>query len=402
MNTAPHALNGPRGDWLGFPDVGLVRTLAGAVIQLADLGPLSAFALPYPAEAQRALDRTVLACLLRGVEEIPRSLPELLFWCHSRPLEDWPLDLPPDAFGPDDYLVDPEALVPSQLCHEWWIRGKDGGAAQFDREVVHTAMRLCRKASSPESYVAFRRLLVERPVLTGVERFETDTDLFLAPVQELLDQCYAAVPASYEREGAYVTCGRCLTLLTPVAGGAWWCERDRCRRRGSPPHGRTLEGSDAAGLLQLVRPLRQFVTSPGRAEVELEARLSALGLQVQLWPGFDAYDLRITFPDEHVWAVDVKDWKHPGLLGRSAHPVRPEPPYDESCWVIPREQTGAHRDYLGTYRRNRPAAAGGLPLFTDDQLVALAADRLDGAGGPHLTESAPKTPSTPQNGSARA
>ena len=392
--TAPHTSRS--GDWLDFPDVQLVHTLAGAVIQLADLGPLSSFSLPYPAEAPRALDRTVLTCLLRGVESIPRSLPELLYWCHSRPLEDWPLDLPADAFGPGDYLVDPEALVPTQLCHEWWIRARDAGAAHFDREVIHTAMRLCRRASSPESYTAFRRLLVARPVLTGVERFEIDTNLFLAPLQELIDQCYAAVPAAHERDGTYLTCGRCLTLLTPVGKHDWWCERDRCRRLGAPPYGRELVGSDSAGLLQLRRPLRQFVTSPGRAEVDLEIRLKALGLEVQLWPGFDAYDLRVVFPDGHVWALDVKDWKHPGLLGRAAKPVRPQPPYDEACWVVPREQAEAHRDYLGTYRRNRPLAAEGLPLFTDDRLVALAQARLSGSAGPHLADSPPK------NGGPRA
>ncbi|WP_327654335.1 restriction endonuclease-related protein [Streptomyces sp. NBC_00483] len=384
------------GNWLDFPDVRLVHTLAGAVIQLADLGPLTSFSLPYPAEAQRALDQTVLTCLLRGVEGVPRSLPELLFWCHSRPLEDWPLDLPPDAFGPGDFLVDPDALVPTQLCHEWWIRAKDAGAAHFDRQVIHTAMHLCRKASSPESYTAFRRLLVDQPVLTGAQRFEVDTDLFLAPLRELVDQCYAPVPAACERAGAYATCGRCLTLLTPVGKDGWWCERDRCRRRGAPPHGRVFSGADAGGLLHLRRPLRQFVTSPGRAEVELATRLGELGLEVQLWPGFDAYDLRVTFPDGHVWALDVKDWKHPGLLGRAAKPVRAEPPFDEACWVVPREQADAHRDYLGTYRRNRPADAGALPLHTDDRIVALAGARLRGSAGPQL-----KDPN-PTNGGPRA
>lgn len=377
-----------RFEWTDHPDVRLVHTLAGAVIQLADLGSLASFALPYPAEAQRALDGTVLACLVRGVEEIPHSLPELLFWCHSRPLEDWPLDLPPDAFGPGDYLVDPEALVPTQLCHEWWIRARDAGAAQFDRDVIHTAMRLCREASSPESYTAFRRLLVERPVLTGVERFEVDTDMFLAPVQELVDQCYAPAPVSYERKGSYTTCGRCLTLLTPIPDDDWWCERDRCRRRGLPPQGRVFAADEAVGLMQLRRPLRQFVTSPGRAEVELEARLLALGVSVRLWPGFDAYDLHVTFPDGHVWAIDVKDWKHPGLLGRAAKPVPPEPPYHEACWVVPQEQVDAHRDYLDTYRRNRPAAAEGLPLLTDDRVVELCEARLGGANDVRLTDTA--------------
>ena len=97
-----------------------------------------------------------------------------------------------------------------------------------------------------------------------------------------------------------------------------------------------------------------------------------------MWPGFDAYDLRVTFPDGHIWAVDVKDWKHPGLLGRAARAVPGEPPYDEACWAVPQEQADAHRDYLGTYYRNRTSQAAGLPLLTDRQLIALAKDRLHG------------------------
>ena len=119
----------------------------------------------------------------------------------------------------------------------------------------------------------------------------------------------------------YITCGRCLTLLTPLPDGGWWCERDRCRRRGVPPPGRELIEAEAGEVHHLARPLRQFVTGPGRAEIDLEARLRKLGLDVEMWPGFDAYDLRVTFPDGYTWAVDVKDWKHPGLLGRAARAV---------------------------------------------------------------------------------
>ncbi len=97
-----------------------------------------------------------------------------------------------------------------------------------------------------------------------------------------------------------------------------------------------------------------------------------------MWPGFDAYDLRVTFPDGYTWAVDVKDWKHPGLLGRAAKAVPDEPPYDEACWAVPQERADAHRDYLGTYYRNRTPQAADLPLLTDRQLIALAKDRLRG------------------------
>ncbi len=170
-------------DWSAYADVPLLHTIASAVIGLADVEGLASFHLPYPAEAQRALDRLVLACLLRGVEQVPTGVPDMLSWCRTRPLEDWPLDLPRDAFGPGDFLIDPAAAVPTQLCHEWWIQARDTAAAQFDRAVLHTALRLCRQASSPESYRAFRGLLVNRPVLTAAERFEIATDLYLAPVK---------------------------------------------------------------------------------------------------------------------------------------------------------------------------------------------------------------------------
>ena len=129
--------------------VDLVRTVAGAVIQLAEVTRLQAFSLPYPAEAQRALDRMVLACLVQGVEELPRSVADLIGWCRSRPLADWPLRLPPDLFGPDDFLVDENSHAPTQLCHEWWIQTRDSAARQFDREVIRTAFRLCQQMSAP-------------------------------------------------------------------------------------------------------------------------------------------------------------------------------------------------------------------------------------------------------------
>jgi hypothetical protein len=61
-------------DWSAYADVPLLHTIASAVIGLADVEGLASFHLPYPAEAQRALDRLVLACLLRGVEQVPAGV----------------------------------------------------------------------------------------------------------------------------------------------------------------------------------------------------------------------------------------------------------------------------------------------------------------------------------------
>ncbi|MFH9164644.1 hypothetical protein ACH4LN_14480 [Streptomyces albus] len=367
-------------DWSAHRGVPLMRTLATALTVLdAATGP-EAYSLPYPPEVQRALDRAVLACLERRAEP-PVSLPDLLSWCRERPVADWPVDLPTEAAGPDDLLLDPESSRPTELCYEWAEQFSDSALVLYDREIIRAALRLCREYGEEDAYTEFRRLLVTRPVLTSAEEWAVSMDHVLDPVKELLSRIYRPVPDSYLRGDVYATCGRCLTLLTPLPDGGWWCERDRCRRRGRPPVGRRIAQEEAGELLQLARPLRQFVTGPGRAEVQLEGRLTALGLKVRMWPAYDAYDVHVTFPDGWVWAVDVKDWAHPAFLGRAARPVPQEPRYDEAFWVVPQDRVDDRPGYIATYERNRPAAARRVPLLTDTHLLVRAEYRLARFGG---------------------
>ncbi|MFC4591198.1 pPIWI_RE_Y domain-containing protein [Sphaerisporangium corydalis] len=351
----------------------LLHTLATALVNADRRTGLDSFHLPYDDEAQRALDRTVLACLLRGAEP-PASLAELFSWCRERPLSDWPLDSLPDTIGPDDHLLDPGVGRPTELCFEWKTRSQDSAAEHRDREVIRKALRLCLDAGEPEAYTAFRGLLIEQPVLTSTEAFAVMSDLMLEPVRSILAVIYQEVSDGLVRDHVYATCARCLTLLTPVQDGQWWCERDRCRRVGPPPVGREIDSGE--DLRQLERPLRQFVTGPGQAEVSLERRLRLPRLVLEMWPNFDSYDLRLTFPDGQVWAIDVKDWAHPYFLGRAAKPVPPTPPYDEAFWVVPAQRVQERPGYLEIFARNRPASAADLILITDDALIRKAKARL--------------------------
>ena len=200
---------------------------------------------------------------------------------------------------------------------------------------------------------------------------------------ELLSRCYVEAPVSYCKDGAYRTCGRCLTLLTPLADGGWWCERDACRRKvhrpsaGRSSHPKSGLSSTSSGRYASSSPDPVWPTP-------LRQRLAGLRhgsdkLHVELWPGFDAYDLRVTFPNGHIWALDVKDWRHPALLGRSATPLRPQPRYDCGCWVVPQEQVDAQPGYLTSFYRNRPTSAAGLALLTDDEVIKRAQARLRGS-----------------------
>lgn len=362
-------------DWAPHDGIALLHCLASGLTALERVTGLNRFTMPYPDEAQRALDRTVLACLLADADP-PHSMAELIYWCATRPLSDWPLDLPPGTVDVDDRLLDGISQRPTELCHEWARGGGDAAAEYEDRTLIRRALRSCREYGEEGAYSKFRELLVEQPVLTSAELFEVTNDLALEPVHEVIALAYEPAPIGHLRDGVYVTCARCRTLLTPTQDGFWWCERDRCRRLGPPPVGRRLDLEEAGEVHQLKRPLRQFVTWPGLAETALARTLRELGLQVAMWPAFDSYDLRVVFPGGWVWALDVKDWASPRLLGQAARPIRRVPPYDESFWVVPRERVADHPDYIEVYERHRPPEAAGLRPVTDEQLIKEAQRRL--------------------------
>jgi hypothetical protein len=352
----------------------LLRSVATAMVRLHELPNPGTFVLPYPQEAQRALDRTVLTCLLLGARA-PLSVPDLIHWCATRSVGNWPLGLPQSVAGADEFLVDRVGRAPTQLCYEWTVDSRDAAARSLDTQVVQRAGRLCREVDHPEAYAAFRRLLVERPVLTAkqLSLLDGDIDDDLGPVLPLVRRLYLDAPAGCLHDGVFTACRRCRILLTPTVGGGWWCERDSCRRSGRPLPGRQYHPAEGGGVLLLARPLRQWITSPGLAEVSLERRLRRLGLPVEMWPGYGAYDLRVELPDGRVWAVEVKDWASPALLGRKAVPLRPAPSYDRSFVVVPHHRTQQRRDYRRVYEHHLPDARSLLPaLRTDRELVAEA------------------------------
>jgi hypothetical protein len=135
-----------------------------------------------------------------------------------------------------------------------------------------------------------------------------------------------------------------------------------------------------ARVLQLKRPLRVFITSPGIAEIELEATLQSLDLKPDMWPQFDAYDLRVPLPGGVVWAVDVKDWANPSLLGARTRALRTEPRYDKAFIVVPEYRFHAREDYARVFRHHlAPDVRGSVELCSDTEFTALVRRELSRA-----------------------
>lgn len=307
----------------------------------------------YPPALSRGWNLLLLTCIRRGIPA-PQSVTDLLFWAR-RPLTDWRLALPDGMATDDDRLLDDD-FFPTSLCDELARSGDEDDLREHAfMEQVITA---CRDAGDDgqRAYVAFRRVLIERPVMTHQELAETRMRLHLDALRALLNDAYQPAPQSAAKDGAWATCRACGQLLLRTRQGAWTCETESCRDQGSPQVGRTIPLRHDAVWLR--RDLRRFIAAPGRAEARLADALRQIGATVELWPALDRYDLRVTFPNQTVWALDVKDWRNPWLLAqhvrRRGFPS--SPPWDCAWFVFPDERQRRYR-----YRETFLRACGALP-----------------------------------------
>jgi hypothetical protein len=337
----------------------------------------------YADGVQSAYNHLVLRAIVCGGEP-PASVPDMVTWAAREPLAQWPTGLSAAALaeaglGGGDFLVDAETRTPTQVCFEWAMAVPDVPAELFENTVIDEALASCRAAGSPDAYTAFRRLLITRPVLTAPKLAALGAELDLVPVFELIRRCYEPVPAAYRGpNGEYRLCGRCGCVLIPRRVGGFRCELDRCRHDGREEPDR-VEAAPG-GLLQVRRPLRVFITSPGLAETELEATLRGMGgkrsapaIEIEMWPAFDAYDLRLTFADGTAWAIDVKDWASPSLLGARTRAFSGGPPHDRALIVIPAYRFRRREDYARAFRHAlEPGLRRHIDICTDADLVKQA------------------------------
>ncbi|NER34208.1 MAG: hypothetical protein F6J93_09230 [Oscillatoria sp. SIO1A7] len=309
--------------------------------------------LPYPVELQRGLDRLVLVCLGRK-EKPPQGVPDLLSWCR-RPLAEWPLELPEDA-GTGDKLLDGQS--PTGICDEWAIASSDVEAELTQNKLLINVMEVCRPAKAPDSYVAFRRLLISEPVLTAFDLLKRCNDPLLERLDKQIHDAYELAPQSCALEGQFHCCSPCGNIMLRTVKGELICAEERCRVKGVAKAGRQIAQKEE--VFWLKRGLRRFIAAPGLAELRLEEKLKKLGLEVELWPNFDSYDLRIVFADGEAWAIDVKDWANPFLLARKLsqkvsqqEPLIPSnPPWSKAYFVFPDDRRQQRTDYLRAFKHN--------------------------------------------------
>lgn len=340
-------------------DVTANQLLSAVATAVAKLSRLEIPGDPvYDVVTQRAYNHMVLQTSLANGYVVPRSVPHMIELIAGAPAHEW---LP--SSDSNAVLIDPVSTHPTQECLELIVDYRDPLGEKFEHDIIDAAFTACREAKSPESYVAFRRLLIKRPTMTQLEMLEAfGKDVFLEPCMEVLRSCYRPAPASLQADGVFAECAGCGCLLTPVTGRGWVCDLDRCRSRKSAKPHRELNAGDDGGVYHLQYPLRAFVTGPGLSEVGLEDRVLALGAKVEMWPNFDACDLLVILPNGLRWAVDVKDYANGGVLGRRFTTFKTNPGFDEAFLVVPDYRfTGG--GYAESFAYARSMRHPGLPAL---------------------------------------
>ncbi|MEU0237352.1 hypothetical protein ABZ234_06635 [Nocardiopsis sp. NPDC006198] len=256
----------------------VLRSVARAVVDLAEHPRNSAFGPPYPPMAQHALDRICLLGAYRYPKVVlhhgsgpryPRGLTELLAWCRDRPVSDWFfLELPEEFEEITDRLIETDPLRPSLLCLRLSL-GVDPSTPhrEVEKRVMRKVYDAYHRSGKEEGYLAFRRSIIDTPVMNSRDfaLYMLDT-IGGVHVQDLpMDHVYAAVPDKYfTSSGKAAACRYCGLLLAPTAK-SWVCEINFCPSREQVTVGTSLHRDDGV-LYHLIRPIREFVVAPVRID----------------------------------------------------------------------------------------------------------------------------------------
>ncbi|WP_375495583.1 hypothetical protein [uncultured Nostoc sp.] len=324
---------------------------------------------PYPQDLQLGYDRVVLAFLVGGKAlDVPDSIPKFYELC-EQPFEEWGVEIDDEIDSSDSLLFLGE---PTELTIEL---AEAFGGSVLSQEQTKIATELLQHCQSHQQgvqiYTKFRRFIIEHPVLSNQEFVKAKGDFGLGVgLSDLLDDCYEPVPSCYELEGNFYACPYCHALagVNPQRQVIANSSCNRC------PPGRRLKRKIKlpSDCLKLKRSIERFWFYPGRAEIQLFQKLVDLGLEVELYPECDRYDLRIKFSDGEVWALDLKDYSNPYLLVRNLgdEPIPSEPSWNVAYIVIPAERKKDRPAYLKELK-SRWRWENVKPIF-DDAVFALA------------------------------
>lgn len=271
---------------------------------------------PYASTLVRGLN---LACALNLAHDrnYPTSLAELLK-AASSPLYTWCMHYEGDRaeeFGTAILIRDGE--ITSECLQLAGLHDVDPEHVFY--QALMTACSELEPTDAQNLYVAWRRTVIEQPVVDGFTTFLSNAVLrrHLRLTQGLAEVFYEEVPPLHSTDGKIAVCQLSGTRLRRL-NNEWASDsRDPRAARLIRDNG-PLWRPHLPRMQELKRSARLFWALPGIEEIALYHKAKDLGYHCELWPKLDSIDLLIKHPNKNVrFAVDLKEHRSPVSLART-------------------------------------------------------------------------------------
>lgn len=263
----------------------------------------------------------------------PQTLPEFVKWLHT-PVNQW-------SIGVDYELPLLEEGYPGALC----VQLGEAYAHTFnprlelEDEKFRQLYQCCRELNLPEDYTRAREFINRNGFVADFYGgFENNWHLEVAL---LLQNCYERIPSKclrYEGDQPYIyLCPHCGWVLEWNNRGEASCHEDGVCADEIGDLGELAKPHPFInGMARTTAGVQRYVAAPEVTLIKLYDELrQEWGLNCQLYPHLDAYDLLIEFPSGRRWAVDVKDYRRAAGLAVRLERFNYIPAWDRAFYVFP-------------------------------------------------------------------
>lgn len=251
-----------------------------------------------------------------GLPLAPKNETDMLVNYFSYPLSSWSmmqheklidLEFEEDPFI-NLYDQDQKYYI-TDLCREYAMESSSFNQ-DFMQKKVYGLLRLLTE----DQYRYCRRWIIEHPIIDVVTKMNLeqqfiDQGIPLHIAQPLIKNCYEKLPSH--------TIGRCSYCGWTVIedGHNKYCIDTKCRA-STDDFSKVEPLDDLEVYYRLKSGVMFFMSFHGRFEIDLNEYCNSLGIESELWPNHDAYDLHVTIGEKQ-FAIDVKNYSNPYRLRNS-------------------------------------------------------------------------------------
>jgi hypothetical protein len=312
------------------------------------------------------MSRMHLTSLLQGDETAPSNLPAFFDWAKN-PVVEWKSAAEMKHLSPDVTLIEDGLL--SDFALQWQVTGTDV-EMQVQEKILQDVVEHCRVHQLDDPYRAFRKLIIERPVLPYPEYRRLLSSTQLRPLREFLLQTYIDL-VDLAEENSYHFCPRCKYVMRRRQDKTYGCRNMSCERESAKlplPPLTPIPKHEAENWKVVTPGVHRYGTIPGLWEIQLAETLTKLGIRVTLWPEIDEFDLLVEFSKKIRWAIDVKDWSY--LDEERLQKVQYRNDMTETFVVFPSEREEVLR--IKVVRQQIEPKLGGVRLMLMSEIISQA------------------------------